>query len=59
MLARINNWSEEKAIYLIVNLKGPAQTVLSNIALDNLYDYSSLVAALETHFGSSYQAELH
>ena len=60
MLARINGWSEvEKATYLAVSLKGPALTVLSNIPQDDLYNYSLLVTALETRFGSSHQAELH
>ena len=60
MLSRVNCWSEEeKATYLAVSLKGPALTVLSNIPRDNLYDYASLVSALESRFGSSHQAELH
>ena len=55
MLVRIDCWTEEeKATYLAVSLKGPALTVLSNITQDNLYDYSSLVTALETSFGSSH-----
>lgn len=60
MLARVNNWNEvEKATYLAVSLKGPALTVLSNTSRDNLYNYSSLVTALEARFGSAHQAELH
>ncbi len=60
MLARINRWTEEeKATYLAVGLRGPALTVLSNMAAGDLYDYKALVAALETHFGSTHQAELH
>ena len=60
MLARVNNWNEmEKATYLAVSLKGPALTVLSNIPHDNLYNYSSLITALEARFGSAHQAELH
>ena len=47
------------ATYLAVSLKGPALTVLNNLASDNLYNYSSLIAALDACFGSSHQAELH
>jgi hypothetical protein len=60
MLANVNRWTEvEKATYLAVSLKGPALTVLSNVPPDNLYNYSSLVTALDARFGSSHQAELH
>ena len=60
MLARVNGWNEmEKATYLAVSLKGPALTVLSNIPRDNLYNYSSLITALEVRFGCAHQAELH
>ena len=60
MLARVNGWNEtEKATYLAVSLKGPALTVLSNIPRDNLYNYSSLITALEARFGCAHQAELH
>ena len=59
MLANVNHWTEVKATYLAVGLKGPALTVLSNVPPDNLYNYSSLVTALDARFGSSHQAELH
>ena len=60
MLARINRWNEmEKATYLAVSLRGPALTVLSNLPRDNLFNYSSLITALEARFGSAHQAELH
>ena len=61
MLANVNGWTEvEKATYLAVSLKGSsALTVLSNLLPDNLYNYSSLVTALDAHFGSSHQTELH
>ena len=41
------------------SLTGPALTVISNLSPDKLYNYSSLVAALEAHLGSSHQAGLH
>ena len=60
MLARVNGWNEmEKATYLAVRLIGPALTVLSNIPRDNLYNYSSLITALEARFGFAHQPELH
>ena len=60
MLANVNRWTEvEKATYLAVSLKGPALTVLSNLPSEHLYNYSSLVSALDACFGSSHQAELH
>ena len=60
MIARINGWKEEeKATYLAVSVKGPALTVLNNIAPESLYSYDALVSALETRFGSAHQAELH
>ena len=60
MLAHMNRWTEvEKATYLAVSLKGPALTVLSNLPSEHLYNYSSLVSALDARFGSSHQAELH
>ena len=60
MLANVNHWTEvEKATYLAVSLKGPALTVLSNLPPDSLYNYSSLVKALDARFGSSHQAKLH
>ena len=60
MLANVKCWTEaEKATYLAVSLKGPALTVLSNLPAANLYNYSSLVTALDSRFGSSHQAELH
>ena len=60
VLARINDWKEEeKASYLAVSLKSPALTVLNNITPETLYSYDGLVSALETHFGSAHQTELH
>ena len=44
---------------MAVSLKGPALTVLSHVPQNNLYDYSSLVSALESRSGSSHQAKLH
>ena len=60
LLARVNCWNEmENATYLPVSLNGQALTVLSNIPRDNLYNYPSLITALEARFGCAHQAELH
>ena len=60
MLVHVNHWTEvEKATYLAGSLKGPALTVLSNLPPNDLYNYSSLVTALDARFGNSHQAELH
>ena len=60
MLATVNGWStQEKAAYLAVSLKGAAVNVLNGIPADQLYDYDTLLAALEARFGNSHQAELN
>lgn len=60
MLAQINKWTtEEKSAYLAVGLRGPALAVLSNMPADKLYDYDTLVSALEARFGNAHQSELH
>ena len=60
MLALLNHWTEvEKATLLAVSLRGTALTVLSNLLADHCSDYRALVTALENHFGTAHQAELH
>ena len=60
MLATVNGWStQEKAAYLAVSLKGAAVNVLNGIPAEQLYDYDTLLAALEARFGSGHQAELN
>ena len=44
---------------MAVSLKGAAVNVLNGIPADQLYDYDTLLAALEAHFGSGHQAELN
>ena len=52
MLARLNCWTDkQKAIYLAVNLKGSALTVLTNLPQADVYDYQRLKEALNTRFG--------
>ena len=60
MLSTVNGWStEEKAAYLAVSLKWAAVNVLNGIPADQLYDYDTLLAALEARFGNGHQAELN
>ena len=60
MLARVNHWTElEKATFLAVSLRGPALTVLSNLAPERRYDYQHLVTVLQNRFGAANQAELN
>ena len=58
MLATVNGRStQEKAAYLAVSLKGAAVNMLNGIPANQLYDYNTLLAALEACFG--HQAELN
>ena len=60
MLATVNRWNtREKAVYLAVSLKGSAVNVLSGIPSGQLYDYNTLLAAIEARFGNGHQAELN
>ena len=60
MLATVNGWStQEKAANLAVSLKGAGVNVLNGIPADQLYDYDTLLSALEACFGSGHQAELN
>ena len=60
MLALFNHWTEvEKATLLVVSLRGAALPVLSNLPADRRSDHRALVTALENHFGTAHQAELH
>jgi hypothetical protein len=60
IVADINQWTEgEKAAFLASSLKGHALTVLSNLSSEHRSHYPSLVAALESRYGSQRQAELN
>ncbi|XP_028417631.1 uncharacterized protein LOC114542079 [Dendronephthya gigantea] len=60
IVAEINRWDgTEKAAFLATSLRGQALTVLSNLPPESRVHYPSLVAALESRFGSQRQAELH
>jgi hypothetical protein len=58
--SRINQWSEnEKGLYLAVALRGQAQGILGDLAIDKQQDYKSLVKALEERFAPPNQTELY
>ena len=60
MLAELNAWTEtEKAIFLAINLKGPALTLLGNLPSRSRTDYGTLTAALDSRFGNAHQTELN
>ena len=60
MLAEMNHWSEaEKATFLAVSLRGSALLVLTNLPPEGRHHYTTLVATLESRFGTTHQAELN
>ena len=59
MCAEINGWSQaQKASFLAVSLRGPAQQVLGDLGTAFRYDFDSLSKALARRFGSEGQTEL-
>ena len=57
LLSELNHWMEQqKATYLAISLRGPALTVLTNLAEGQ---HGNFTAALKNRFGSSHQAELN
>lgn len=57
--AQLNGWSDElKAAYLATSLTGSALNILGNLPPDRRRDYQTLVAALESRFGSAHRTEL-
>ena len=60
MLARINKCNNlDKAAYLVINLRGPAATMLTNLPPDQRQDYTALTSALQARFGTAHQTELN
>ena len=60
MLAQINRWSDaDKAAYLVISLRGPAATVLTNLPPAQRYNYAALTSALQSQFGTAHQTELN
>ena len=59
MCANINGWNDqEKATYLAVRLRGPAQQLLGDMLPVNRHNYLGLSTTLEARFGSEGQTEL-
>ena len=55
----MNGWRDpEKAVFLATSLKGTALQVLANLASDRRQDFRSLVAALDSRFGTSHRTEI-
>ena len=59
IIADMNGWRDpEKAAFLATSLKGTALQVLANLANDRRQDFRSLVAALDSRFGTSHRTEI-
>ena len=59
IIADMNGWRDpEKAAFLATSLKGTALQVLANLASDRRQDFRSLVAALDSRFGTSHRTEI-
>ena len=59
LCAELNYWSiSQKASYLAVSLRGPAQELLGDMSPDMRQNYSILVETLQARFGSEGQNEL-
>ena len=59
IIADMNGWWDpEKAAFLATSLKGTALQVLANLASDRRQDFRSLVAALDSRFGTSHRTEI-
>ena len=57
---KINGWNDrEKAKYLAVSLRGPAQRLLSTIEKTKIRDYDAIVSALEERFGTEGQSAIY
>ena len=60
MCTEINGWNDrEKAKYLAVSLRGPAQRLLSTIEKTKIRDYDAIVSALEERFGTEGQSAIY
>ena len=60
MLVQIHHWRDvEKAVYLVISLRGPAATESTNLQQDLYQDYTSLITALQSQFGTAHQTELN
>lgn len=59
-MAELNGWDScTKAIYLAASLQGPARAILGNLDSNKRKDFSALIEALESRFGSKHQSEMY
>ena len=60
MLAELNSWTDaEKAMFLAINLKGSALSLLGNIPPRSRADYTTVTEALDSRFRVAHQAEFN
>ena len=58
--AKLNAWTdEEKAMYLAVSLRGPAQRLLSSVDKRKVENFECLVDVLEERFGTDGQSAIY
>ena len=60
LVAELNGWDgRTKAIYLAASLQGPARAILGDLDSSKRKDFSALIEALESRFGSKHQTEMY
>jgi len=60
LVAELNGWDgRTKAIYLAASLQGQARATLGDLDPSKRKDFSALVEALESRFGSKHQTEMY
>ena len=60
LVAELNGWDgRTKAIYLAASLQGPARAILGDLDSSKRRDFSALIEALESRFGSKHQTEMY
>ena len=60
LVAELNGWDgRTKAIYLAASLQGPARATLGDLDPSKRKDFSALIEALESRFGSKHQTEMY
>ena len=60
LVAELNCWDNgTKATYLAASLQGPACATLGDLDPSKQKDFSALIEALESRFGSKHQTEMY
>ena len=60
LVAELNGWDgRTKAIYLAASVQGPARAILGDLDSSKRWDFSALIQALESRFGSKHQTEMY